>query len=59
MFYPFEGTWKLDPKTREISVKGSAQEGDRGEEIENRIATFKLYMRIIHGKPYLVGFRYE
>jgi len=59
VFHPFEGTWKLDPRTREISVKGRLRKSVGGEEIENRTATFRLYMRIIHGKPYLVGFRYE
>lgn len=59
VFHPFEGTWELNPKEREISVKGRLRKSIGGELIENRTATFKLYMRIIHGKPYLVGFKYE
>ncbi len=59
VFYPFEGTWNLDAEKKEISVRGRLKKVIGGEEIENRTAVFKLYMRIIHGKPYLVGFKYE
>ena len=59
VFYPFEGSWQLNPETKEISVQGRLKKLVGGELIENRVATLKLYMRILHGKPYLVGFKYE
>jgi len=58
-FIPFEGTWKLIPERREIQVQGRIRKWIGDKEIVNKFTTFKLYIRIFAGKPFLVGYRYE
>jgi len=58
-FIPFEGSWELIPEKREIKVKGRLRRWIGTKEIQNKMVTFVLYMRIFAGKPYIVGFRYE
>ncbi len=58
VFIPYEGTWKIDYKTRSVEVKGRLKRWVGSELVHDKMVKLKVYFRILGDKVIFRGVEY-